>query len=227
MATKKNPATITIYGRLSFPVFTWQEAVERNRTAPRNIQVANDADVKPSFNLLLEESQLDKLMTHIKDVYLPWVSDQHRSGADRYKQLDDKQMARLVKQLDSDWTEQPPHILLKPVSDKSLELMPDAVASVKLSGNKGEDMTLKAIVNSADELAVDDGSIIAFPCIRPIGESVHKMYPGAYVAATVNLYAYFNSAPGLSGGCATPVFKADAERFGGGVEIDEDEIFLD
>ena len=227
MANKKNPATVTIYGRLSFPTFTWQEAVERNRTAPRNIQVSKDEDVKPSFNLLLEEAQLDKLMTHIKDVYLPWVSDQHKAGADRFKQLDDKQVARLVKQLDSDWTEQPPHILLKPVSDKSLALMPEAVASVKLSGNKGEDMTLKAIINSEEELAVNDGQIVTFPTIRPINESVHNMYPGAYVAATINLYAYYNSAPGLSGGCATPVFKADADRFGGGVEIDEDEIFLD
>lgn len=227
MANKKNPATVTIYGRLSFPTFTWQEAVERNRTAPRNIQVSKDEDVKPSFNLLLEEAQLDKLMTHIKDVYLPWVSDQHKAGADRFKQLDDKQVARLVKQLDSDWTEQPPHILLKPVSDKSLALMPEAVASVKLSGNKGEDMTLKAIINSEEELAVNDGQIVTFPTIRPINESVHNMYPGAYVAATINLYAYYNSAPGLSGGCATPVFKADADRFGGGVEIDEEEIFLD
>jgi hypothetical protein len=54
------------------------------------------------------------------------------------------------------------------------------------------------------------------------------MYPGAYVAVTANLYAYHNGKPpGFSAGCSVAVFKADADRFGGGVAVDEDEIFMD
>ena len=54
------------------------------------------------------------------------------------------------------------------------------------------------------------------------------MYPGAYVAVTLNLYAYHNGKlPGFSAGASVAVFKADGERFGGGTTVDEDEIFLD
>jgi hypothetical protein len=102
------------------------------------------------------------------------------------------------------------------------------VAAIKIIGNKGTDMELKAIVNSEDELAVPDPDLLTFPVIKPIGVTVHSMYPGAYVAVTCNLYAYHNGKnPGFSAGAGVAVFKADGERFGGGVTIDEDEIFAD
>jgi hypothetical protein len=102
------------------------------------------------------------------------------------------------------------------------------VATIKVIGTKGVDMELKAIVNSEDELLVPDPDLIQFPVIKPIGQTVHSMYPGAYVAATLNLYAYHNGKlPGFSAGASVAVFKADGERFGGGATIDEDEMFLD
>jgi len=83
-------------------------------------------------------------------------------------------------------------------------------------------------VTSEDELLVPDPDLLTFPVIKPIGQTVHSMYPGAYVAATLNLYAYHNGKhPGFSAGASTAVFKADGERFGGGTSVDEDEIFLD
>jgi hypothetical protein len=89
-------------------------------------------------------------------------------------------------------------------------------------------MELKAIVRGDDELAVDDGEVRTYPVILPIGETVHQMYPGAYVAVTLNLYAYHNGKlAGFSAGASTAVFKADGDRIGGGVSVDEDEIFLD
>ena len=54
------------------------------------------------------------------------------------------------------------------------------------------------------------------------------MYPGCFVAATLNLYGFLSGKkPGFSASASTAIFKADGDRFGGGVDFDEDEIFLD
>ena len=224
---QKNPSTVTIYGRLSFPLFTHAEAVAANSSAPKTFRVDDPTKVKTSFNLLLEDAQLDKLVTHIKDVFLPWVLAEHGKGNDRYKDFDQKAINKILKVVDYDWEDQPPFILIKPVSEKTLELMPEAVASVKLTGQPGQDIILKAIVNDESELAVNDGETVVFPVIKPLNQTTHMMYPGAYVAATINLYVYSGVTPGLSGGANTAVFKADADRFGGGVDVDVDEMFLD
>jgi hypothetical protein len=89
-------------------------------------------------------------------------------------------------------------------------------------------MELKAIVQDEEELKVPDPDQLSFPIIKPIGQTVHSMYPGCYVAVTLNLYAYHNGKhPGFSAGGSTAVFKMDGERFGGGTSVDEDEIFAD
>ena len=216
MAKEKPANIVTVYGRLSYPTFKYSEAVLNNQRAPKNMQ-AKPGEEKPSFNLLLEEAQLDKLVTHIKDVFLPWVAAEGK--------LDPKKIKVLLNQIDSDWEVQPPHILIKPVAEKSQELMPSAVASINLKGQAGRDIELRAIVKDEYELKVNDGSIVTFPLVLPIEQTVHEMYPGALVAATINLYVY--DAPGLSGGANVAIFKEDAERFGGGVDVDEDDLFLD
>ena len=133
-----------------------------------------------------------------------------------------------MKVIDSDWEDQPPYIPIKPVDEKTLELAPEVVASIKVQGQASQDFTLKAIVNSEDELAVPDPDVLQFPIIKPISATVHNLYPGCYVAATLNLYTYLSGKmPGLSAGANVVIFKADGERFGGGTEIDEDEIFAD
>jgi len=54
------------------------------------------------------------------------------------------------------------------------------------------------------------------------------MYGGCYVAATLNLFSFVSGkAPGFSAAASVAVFKADGDRFGGGVAIDEDEMFMD
>ena len=117
---------------------------------------------------------------------------------------------------------------MKPVPEKTQALAPEAVAMIKISGQRGLDIDLKAIVTSEDELNVPDPDQLAFPIVKPIGQTVHRMYGGCYVAATVNLYAFVSGKlPGFSASAGTAVFKADGDRFGGGVDVDEDEIFLD
>ena len=57
----------------------------------------------------------------------------------------------------------------KPVHEKTAELAPEAVATIKVIGPKGGDIEQKAIVHDEDELAVPDPDLIAFPVVRPIG----------------------------------------------------------
>lgn len=226
MATpKKDPKTVTIRGRLSFPNFTMQGALARNATS----KFAKDADkVTPDFNLLVEPAHLQKLKDHLVNEFLPYCLEQHNAG-EKKDALTDVEVKKLLKVLDAeDWDTQPPYIPIKPVPEKTQALAPEAVANVKVSGNRGSDITLMARVNSEDEILNPDGSQISFPCIMPVGQTVHEMYGGAYVAATLNLYSFVSGKlPGFSASASTCVFLENRDRFGGGVSIDEDEIFLD
>jgi Protein of unknown function (DUF2815) len=224
-APQKNPKTVTIYGRLSFPNFNYQQAVARNAKS----QFPKDAaDVAPDFNLLVEQSQLDKLVNHVTAEFLPYCLAQSNAGEKR-DALDDKQVKQVLKVIEGgDFDAQPPYICIKAVPEKTVELAPEAVASIKVMGNKATDVELKAIVNSEDELLVPDPDQLTWPVIKPIGQTVHQMYGGCYVAATLNLYAFISGKlPGFSASASVAVFKADGERFGGGVAVDEDEIFAD
>jgi len=226
MATGKNPKTVTIYGRLSYPNFNYQQAVVKNGKS----QYPKDAaDVAPDFNLLVEQAQLDKFLTHVKDLFLPYCAEQSAKGEKR-DALTAAEVKRILKVIDSgDWAAQPPYIPVKEIGDKTAVLAPECVANVKVNGNKGVDIELKAIVNSEDELLVPDPDLIwTDPIILPIGQTVHQMYGGCYVAATLNLYAFISGKlPGFSASASVAVFKADGDRFGGGVSLDEDEIFAD
>jgi hypothetical protein len=224
MAQEKSPKRVTIYGRLSFPNFEHAAAVARNAKS----KFPKPADeVQPDFNLLVEQAQLDKLVNHVTAEFLPYCLDQSTKGEKR-DALSKKNLDRIVKIINAgDWENQPPYLPIKPIGDKTLALAPECVASIKVVGNKGTDIELKAIVNGEDELAVPDPDILQFPVIKPINQTVHQMYGGCYVVATLNLYAYETGSVGFSAAASVAVFKADGDRFGGGVAIDEDEIFLD
>lgn len=221
----KNPKTVTIYGRLSFPTFTAKEAFERSLKG--SYPAADIASAAPDFQLLVEQAQYDKFLKHVTDVFFPYCLEQSKNGEKR-DVLDDKEIKKLLADITGDLTDQVYNTPVKPVHEKTAPLAPEAVAAIKIIGNKGTDMELKAIVNNEDELAVPDPDLLTFPVIKPIGQSVFSMYPGCYVAVTTNLYAYHNGKnPGFSAGAGVAVFKADGDRFGGGVTIDEDEIFAD
>lgn len=226
MATKveADPKQITFYGRLSFPTWTAHEAYEKSLKS--NFPAKDAASAKPNFMLVVEQPQLDKVLNHIKDKFFPHIAELGKNG-DKGG-LDPKDVAALLKQLEADDFDGPLNLPVKAVSDKTLALAPEAVAQIKLLGNAGVDIDIKAMVNGPDELDPADTDVISFPTIKPIGLTVHDVYPGALVAVTGNLYAYLNGKnPGFSIGASTAVFKADADRFGGGVAVDESEIFAD
>jgi hypothetical protein len=221
----KSPKNVTIYGRLSFPNFDYKQAVARNATSQFK---KDDADVAPDFNLLLEQPQLDKLKTHLLDVFLPYCVEQNKKGEKR-DALDQKQVDKIVAIIEAEeWDNQPPYISIKPVPAKTQDLAPECLASLKVIGNKGMDIEQKAIVQDESELAVPDPDLVQFPVIKPIGQTVHSLYGGCYAVATLNLFAFVSGKlPGFSASASTVVFKADGDRFGGGVSVDEDEIFMD
>lgn len=225
MGTEKNPKTVTIYGRLSFPTWTAKEAYDRSQSGQYPAKSIDEA--APNFQLLVEQAQLDKFMTHVENVFFPYCIAQSDAGEKR-DVLDKGEVKKLLDGLRGDLADQTFNTPVKAVHEKTAPLAPEAVAAIKVIGSKGQDIEQKAIVNSEDELAVPDPDQITFPCLKPIGQTVHSMYPGAYVAVTLNLYAYHNGKhPGFSAGANVAVFKADGDRFGGGVTVDEDEIFAD
>ncbi len=220
---EKDPKTVTIYGRLSFPVFEHARAVERNATS--KFKKDDTSKVTPEFHLLVEQGQLDKLTTHLVDHFIPYCIEQ---GTGERDGLLKKDADKILKQIKSaDWDDQPPYVPMKTVNEKTAVMAPEAVASIKVVGNQGVDVELKARVNSEDELLNPTGDIVVFPAIVPLGQSVHQMYPGCYVAATLNLYAYETGGKGITASASVAVFKAEGDRFGGGVAVDEDEMFLD
>lgn len=222
---EKSPKVVTVYGRLSFPTFTAQEAFARSQTG--KYPAASPAEAAPDFQLLLEQSQHDKLMNHIEQVFLPYCVEQEQKGEKR-DVLSAAEVKKILVQIKDLTQDQDLNTPIKPIHEKTAPLAPECVSQLKVIGNKGVDMELKAIVNDEDELKVPDPDLVSFPIIKPIGQTVHSMFPGCYVAVTLNLYAYHNGKfPGFSAGGSTAVFKMEGERFGGGTSVDEDEIFAD
>jgi hypothetical protein len=216
---------VTFYGRLSFPQFTAQEAYDRSQGG--KYPAASVAEAKPSFQLVVEQGQLDKFRTHVIDTFLPYCVQQEKDGEKR-DALSEAEVKKLIAQIKKADFEGDYNTPFSAVHEKTQVLAPEAVATIKLIGTAGQDIELKARVDDEDGLAVNDGSVLTFPVVLPLDQSKFSMYPGCYVAVTANLYAYHNGKlPGFSAGANVAVFKTDGERFGGGVSVDEDEIFLD
>lgn len=221
----ENPQVVTVYGRLSFPQFTAQEAHDRSQGG--QYPTKDKAEAKPNLTLLLEQAQMDKARNWVQDKFLPYCEAQH-AAKEKRNALDPKECKLLSEQIHDPVLDGPYNTPFKPLSDKSKLLAPECVAALKVIGNAGTDFSLKAIVNGEKDLLIPDPDIMAYPVIRPIEQTVHEMYAGAYVGVTLNLYAYHNGKlPGFSAGGNTAVFRADADRFGGGVAVDESEIFAD
>ena len=117
--------------------------------------------------------------------------------------------------------------------EKTAVLAPEAVASIKCIGPKGGDIVLKALVTKDSQLNIPDPDLMlgvnGKKAVVPITDSKFRMYPGAFVAATLNLYSYHNGKhPGFSAGVSAAVYKMDGgDQFGGSVDVDEDAIFMD
>lgn len=226
MAKKEvNPQNVTITGRLSFPTLTAEAAYNLSKTG--QYPVASAAEAQPSAILMLEKIQADKLRDHILNVFLPFVEQREKDGEKR-NALPAADVKKLVTATEANGSDDTFNTPFKPINEKDEENFPEAVSKVKLLGNRGVDIKEKAIVNEESELRINDGSVVLFPVILPMDQTIHEFYPGAQVAATVNLFAFKNGKlPGYKASISTLVFKSDSERIGGSVDVDEDAIFSD
>lgn len=223
--TATDPKKVTLRGLLSFPTYSAQEAYERSQKG--QYPAADVGSAAPSFQLLVDETQFEKFLAHVRDEFLPYCIQQDANG-EKKDALTKKEVEALLEGLEGDLTDQLYNTPAKAVHEKTAPLAPDAVASLKLIGPKGGVIDQKAVVLSEDELAVPDPDIVNFPIIKPIGQTVHELYPGCVVAVTARPYAYHNGKhPGFSLGCSTVVYYAAGERFGGGTDVDEAAIFAD
>lgn len=226
MAAEKNPQEITIRGRLSWPKFTMAEALAQNATSkfPKKPD-----EVKPNFNLLLLPDQQDKLITKIKDEFLPFCAARGKAG--EKSGLDAGQIKKLTRALDAaEWDVDEVLGLIKPVHEKTVELAPEAVASVKVNGFKGQDIVLKAVVRSEADLRnpTDDVIIPERGMIMDVNDTTLELYPGSFVAAQINMFAFVAAGnPGITASTSTAIFVGHADRFGGGGALDEDAVFMD
>ena len=221
-----NPKQLTTYGRLSFPTFTTKEAFELSKKG--KYPVTDEAEATPSFNLVLTQTQHDAVLKHFLDHFLPYCVQQNSKG-EKKDSLEQAEVTMLTEGLQGDLGKQVCNTPLRAVHPKTLELVPDAVSTLRVLGSsKGVNIDQRAIVQSAQELAVPDPDQLIFPVVKPIGQTIHQLYPGCYAAATLNLYSYHNGKlPGFSASASTIVFRMDADRFGGSVAVDEDAIFMD
>lgn len=219
-----------VRGAVTYSNFTMERALASN--AKSQFKKDDESKVAPDFQLLLDQVQLDKIIAHIQDVYLPEAIRRHAAGEKR-DAFDKKQADKIAKALDEgvaeNWENAPPYLPVKKVYEKTLEVAPWAVATLKATGSQGRDIEQLARVNSEDELKVPDPNLLSFPTLKPIDQTVHELYPGAWAYATLNLSGYFQSAGnyGISAYANTIVFLEDRDRLAGGASLDTDDIFLD
>lgn len=227
-----NPQEITVKGRISFPVWTYDQAVARD--AKSKFPKKDKNDIRPGFDLLLTQVQATKLIDHLRNVFLPWCIEQEKLGDKGKSKLTSAQVKKLTKILDeAEWDVDGIIGLIKPVHELTAELAPEAVLSLKVNGMKGRDLNQKAVVKSKDDLnPLDDRNddIVLPPRgeIMDLDRTKLEIYPGAYVAATINLFAFTGANVGITASTGSVIFLDHRDRFGGGGDtIDEDDIFLD
>ena len=219
------PPTITLKGRLSFPALTMEDAIALN---DRSTYPVTPDRVKPSFNLLIDQDTLDQLVAFLEDEFLPFCGMQFKANESK-NALEPKHVKRLATSLkERDWENQPPYLAIKPVPEKTQEMAPDAVASIKVTGFPGKDILERAVVHGPEEVAdAFQDEVSKYPTAIEIGMTTHSLYAGCVAAATLSPYAYVSgSLPGISLSTNVLFFKEDAEQFGSddGI-VDEDALF--
>lgn len=217
-------------GAITYSQFTMAQAIANNNN--RTQYKKDDDKVAPQIQFLLDQTQVDRLVTHIRDTYLPEALERSKRG-EKKNAFDQKQVDKIKRALDErpaeGWQAESPYLPIKQVYAKTLTVAPWAVATLSFAGTAGRDIEQLARVNDDKELRVPDPNLLSFPVLQPIERTVHELYPGAWAYATLNLNGYVSSASnfGISAYGNTVVFLEDRDRLAGGSQLDEDDIFMD
>lgn len=221
--TTENPH-VTLSGRLSFPRWTAQEAFDRSQGSKYPAKSVEEA--KPSFDLLINQTQLDKLIATLEQ-HIDFAVARGLAGEQK-NMLSESDADDIRKGLASGtWKSKLYQLPIKEIHEKTAQLAPEAVVALSVKGQAGTNFEKRAIVRDEKEVT-DVDYVFTKPAILPIADTVHDLYAGCDVKVTVNFYSYMTQGtPGITCGAAIVVFSGDNDRFGGGVAIDEDEMFLD
>lgn len=218
---------ITVSGRLSYPVFTMAEAIERDKTS--KYPAAKPEYIAPNFNLLLDQKSHDKVLEFFLDELLPYFVEVNKQNEDwGLSAVEAKRIEKLLRS--GDLEDQPPYIPLKPVPEKTQELAPEAVSMIKINGRRGANIKQLAVIESAEELNDNSTENFTGPAILPIEETVHTLYAGCVTGAKLGFYATKKAKPaGFQARATSAVFKSDADSFSafGDDSIDYDDLFMD
>lgn len=229
MSTDKDFKKFNARGAITYSQFTMPQAIANN---DRSSFPKTPDKIAPTVQLLLDETQVDRIVAHIRDIYIP-ESIKRQAAGEKRDAFDKKQADKILKALEergaNGWEAEAPYLPIKQVYAKTLTVAPWAKATLSFTGTAGRDMEQLARVNNEDELKVPDPDILTYPVLKPIGQTVHELYPGAWAYATLNLSGYFtsNSNFGISAYANTVVFLEDRDRLAGGATLDEDDIFMD
>ena len=222
-----------VRGRVTYSNFTMSAAHKANSN-PKLQFPKKPEDVAPDFQLLLTQPQVERLVTAMIDAYLPEIVKRAAAGEKRNlmeKADADKVKAALEAGMEKgpEGWDVPPFLPLKNVYAKTLEVVPDAWATLKVGGQKGTDLGLLARVNDEDELLTPDDQVRVYPLLLPIGQTIHDLYPGSVAFSTIRLNAFKASKTnyGVTAYANQLVFIRDDERLGGGGDLDTDSVFLD
>ena len=213
-------------GAITYSNFTMGQARAANE---RSDYPKTPEKIAPDVQLLLDEVQFERIRTHLVDVYLPEAVARKKAG-EKKDAFDQKQADKIARALEERDFDGPPHLPVKKVYEKTLDLAPWAVATLKFAGTAGRDIDQQAKVTEESELLVPPTDVLAFPLLRPINETKHELYPGAWAYATLNLSGYASSAAswGISAYANTVVFLEDRDRLAGGAAgLDTEDIFLE
>lgn len=218
--------SVQFYGRSSYPALTAQQAFDQSQRGQFPAKSLEEA--APNLNLLVTDTQKKRVEDYLIKEFLPFCVEQYKVGNKEKYAMPQEDVDKLIAAIQGDPANAEYNIPFKILSDKSAELAPEAVGVVKVMGAKGTDFVLKAAVHNENELADPMSDVLKFPCILPLEETTHEFYPGCVIGLKVVAYSYYNGKrPGVSLSADTLVWRADADRFGGGAgDVDEDEFFL-
>lgn len=225
MAEIPSKYMVGIRGRLSFHITDIKAALADKNSGPFANKAGTDTikDVKAYAELMLNEAQYLKVKAQLVE-FLEACAKLPKGSNDALDPSDVKMLLRQIEEQEA----RPLNTPFKYPSEKSLELMPDCVASIKLLSKAGVSLVEEAMVRSAEELDPLDPDVLTFPKQMPINLTTHSLYNGCWViAAPVSFYTYKNGAnPGVSAQTSTVIFQRDDDPFSGGPKLDRESIFL-
>lgn len=229
----KNPQVLwTFRGELSFPTLTIEELEAKNSRL-------GFAEQKCNYQILLSQAAFDKARDRLVDVFLPYCASLYDPSVPMAKQvfnaLKPDDAKALIEQLSADdpfaGSLTTP---FKKVGESTLEVVPHAVAAVKVMGQK--DRRTKEPVNISQTLLVTDldqvkpSEVVAVRDVVPFSMAREdiRFYPGCRVGTSGEFYSYYSGKfAGVSFGSGQITWMGDAPEIGGSSGPDVDALLAE